>query len=80
MEAVVSKDHKENSKRLWSFIKSKRQEASGVSALLNNDGYLQSDTSVTAEIPNKQFQFVYTREDNDTLPDKGPAHILLCRT
>ena len=29
-----------NSKRLWSFIESKRQEASGVSALLNQDRYL----------------------------------------
>ena len=38
MEDVVSKNLKENSKRFRSFIKSKRQEASGVSALLNNDG------------------------------------------
>ena len=39
MEDFVSKDLKENSKRVCSFIKSKQQEASGVSALLNNDGY-----------------------------------------
>ena len=49
MEEVVSQDLKENSKRFWSYVKSKRQEASGVSALLNEDGFLQSDTMVKAE-------------------------------
>ena len=69
MEGKVSQDLKENSKRFWSFIKSKRQEAVGVSALLNQDGYLQSDLSVKAEILHKQFQSVYTPEDTDSFPD-----------
>ena len=73
MEDIVSQDLKENSKCFWSFIKSKRQEASGVSALMNEDGYLQSDSSVKAEILNKQFQSVYTREDTDSIPEKGPS-------
>ena len=68
MEDIVSQDLKENSKRFWSFIKGKRQEASGVSALMNEDGYLQSDSSVKAEILNKQFQSVFTREDTDSIP------------
>ena len=70
---LSAKDIKENSKRFWSFIKSKQQEASGISALLNNDRYLQSDTSVKAEILNKQFQSVYTNEYTGTLTDKGPS-------
>ena len=73
MEDIVSQDLKENSKRFWSFIKSKRQEASGVSALMNEDGYLQNDSSVKAEILTKQFQSVYTREDTDSIPEKGPS-------
>ena len=54
MEDVVSKDLKENSKRFWSHIKSK-EEASDVSALLNDDEFLQCDTMIKAEILNKQF-------------------------
>ena len=65
MEDIVSQDLKENSKRFWSFIKSKRQEASGVSVLINEDGYLQSDSPVKAKILNKQSQSVYTCEDTD---------------
>ena len=41
MEGIVSQHLKENFKHFWSFIKSKRQEASGVSALMNQDGYLK---------------------------------------
>ena len=73
MEDIVSQYLKENSKRFWSFIKSKRQEASCVSALMNKDGYLQSDSSVKAEILNKQFQSVYTHEDTDSIPEKEPS-------
>ena len=73
MEDIVSQVLNGNSKRFWSFIKSKRQEASGISAFMNEDGYLQSDSSVKAEILNKQFQSVYTREDIDLIPEKGPS-------
>ena len=73
MEDIVSQDLKENSKRFWSFIKSKRQGAAGVLALMKEDGYLQSDSSVKAKILNKQFQSVYTRDDTDSIPEKGPS-------
>ena len=35
MADVVSNDLKENTKRFWSFIKSKRQESTGVAPLIN---------------------------------------------
>ena len=73
MEDVVSADFKENPKRFWSFIKSKRQEASGVSELVNKEGFLQSNTTAKAEILNEQFHSVYTQEDTGTIPDKGPS-------
>jgi hypothetical protein len=39
---TVNTDIKENSKRLWSYIKSKRQEPAGISPLLNKDGLKKS--------------------------------------
>ena len=73
MQDVVSADLKENPKRFWSFIKSKRQEGTGVSELVNKDGFLQSNTTAKAEILNEQFHSVYTQEDTGTIPNKGPS-------
>ena len=49
VEVVVSAGFKENPKQFWSFIKSKRQEASCVSELVNRDAFLQSNTTAKAE-------------------------------
>ena len=73
MADVVSNNLKENTKRFWSFIKSKRQESTGVAPLINKEGYLHSDSTKKAEILNQQFQSVYTKEDTDNIPDKGPS-------
>lgn len=69
----ASDNYTENPKKFWSLIKSKGQEASGVSALKNKEGYMKSDNKSKAEILNDQFQSVYTREDTSNLPDKGPS-------
>jgi hypothetical protein len=42
----VSTDYKENSKKFWSFIKSKGQEWTGVAPLKNKMGFLQSINGV----------------------------------
>ena len=70
MQDVVSADLK---KRLWYYIKSRRQEASGVAPLINKKSFLQSNPSAKAEILNEHFQSVYTQEDTDNIPDKGPS-------
>ena len=57
-----STDYKENSKKFWSFIKSKGQEWTGVAPLKNKMGFLQSDNKSKAEILNEQFQSVFTKE------------------
>jgi hypothetical protein len=44
----VSTDYKENSKKFWSFIKSKGQEWTGVAPLKNKMGFLQSDNKSKA--------------------------------
>jgi hypothetical protein len=70
IQNTVNRDNKDNSKRFWSYIKSKRQEPAGISPLLNKDGFLHSDSQIKAEILNNHFQSVYTKEDTTTLPDK----------
>jgi hypothetical protein len=41
---------KNNSKKLWSYIKHKKQDSSGVAPLEDTDGILYSDTPAKAEI------------------------------
>ena len=67
----VSTDYKENSKKFWSFIKSKDQEWTGVAPLKNKMGFLQSDNKSKAEILNEQFQSVFTKENLINCPTKG---------
>ena len=73
MADVVSNYLKENTKRFWSCIKSKRQESTGVAPLINKEGYLHSDSAKKAEILNQPFQSVYTKVDTDNIPDRGPS-------
>ena len=49
MEDVVSSDMKQNPKQFWSFIKNKRQDSTGVSSLIDKDGYLHSEGPRKAE-------------------------------
>ena len=73
MQGIVSEDLHKNPKRFWSYIKSRKQESSGITSLKNKDGYLHSDTVSKADILNKQFHSVYTKEDYTNMPDKGPS-------
>ena len=73
MEEVVSNDLQENPKVFWSYIKSKRQESTGVAPVKNKDGFIHSDSSSKVEILNEQFVSAYTREDKSNIPRKGPS-------
>ena len=64
MADVVSKYLKENSKRFWSFVKSKKQESSGVAPLINKEGFLQSD-------PTKKLKFS-TSNSSPSTPENTP--------
>ena len=70
---IISPEAKQNPKKFWSFVKSKKQEASGVAPLRNLDGLVHSDPETKANILNNQFMSVFTREDTNTIPDKGPS-------
>ena len=55
------------------YIKSKRQESTGVAPLKNKDGFIHSDSSSKVEILNDQFVSAYTREDKSNIPKKGTS-------
>jgi len=57
----------ENPKKLYSFIKGKRSDSTGISPL-KCDGVTHSDPSKKATILNKQFAGVFTTEDTTDVP------------
>jgi len=69
----ISTNYKDNSKKFWSYIKSKGQEWVGVAPLKNSMGFIQSDNKSKAEILNQQFQSVFTKENLHDSPNKGPS-------
>ena len=73
LQKVVSEDIDKNPRRLWSYIKGRKQENDGVSSLIEKDGSLQSDSQKKSDIFNNQFQSVYTRKDTSNLQDKGSS-------
>ena len=61
----------ESSKNFWSFMKSLKNDSSGISSLRHN-GVLISENSHKAEALNYQFKSVFTEEDiNATMPNLG---------
>ena len=66
---IISPEQSNNPKRFWSFIKSKKQENSGVAPLRADNGIIYSDSKNKAEILNSQFKSAYTQEDTNSLPE-----------
>ena len=50
LQKVVSEDLDKNPRRFWNYIKSRKQENDGVSSLIDQDGFLQSDSQKKADI------------------------------
>lgn len=59
-----------NVKKFWSFIKHRRQDACGISALKVN-GSLFNEARDKAEILSKQYQSVFTKDDASNVPSLG---------
>ena len=71
---IVSPDSKDNPKRFWSFIKSKRCDNSGVAPLKGPSGITYSDNKSKAQILNDQFCSVFNKnEDPAGIKTKGPS-------
>ena len=62
----------EKCKRFWSFVKSLKKDASGITSRREN-GILKTDTVDKANICNKQFQSAFTRETDSEIPSKGTS-------
>ena len=60
-------------KKLWTYVKSKRNDKVGVSPL-KKDGQTYSDSKTHTNILNDQFSSVFTTEPDNPLPRLGPAH------
>ena len=69
----MSEDQTENPKKVYSFIKSKKCDASGIAPLQSN-GINHSDSVKKSNILNDQFNSVFTIEDTTTLPKMKPAN------
>ena len=66
---IVTND---NSKKLYSFIKGKKCESSGI-APLKKDGIAHSDPRIKATILNNQFSSVFSEENPTNLPSMGKS-------
>ena len=59
-------------KKFWSFVKSLKKEAFGITSLREN-GILKKESRDKANICNKKFQSAFTRETDGELPSKGDS-------
>ena len=62
----------EKIKKFWSFVKSLKKDAYGITSLREN-GILKTDSKEKANICNRQFQSAFTREDDSDPPSKGAS-------
>ena len=67
VNTLVSEDQTGNPKKLYSFIKSKKCDTSGVAPLSSN-GTNHSDSVKKSNILNDQFTSVFTSEDTTSIP------------
>ena len=63
---------KSSCKKLFSFVKDKICDSSGV-ALLKKDGTTHNDATIKSEILNSQFLSAFTMEDTTSIPDLGTS-------
>ncbi|XP_072018350.1 uncharacterized protein [Amphiura filiformis] len=61
------------SRRLGAIIKAKRCDQAGI-APLKEGNHLFSDPKTKANLLNRQFASVFTKDDTSTLPDLGPSN------
>ncbi|KAI0210417.1 hypothetical protein LSAT2_004833 [Lamellibrachia satsuma] len=67
-----------NLKKFWSFIKSKKNDKSGVAPLKKND-IVQSDSQTKADILNTQFSSVFMKGDKSNVPNLGTTNTVSCQ-
>jgi len=63
----------DNRKPFWRYLKSRKQDTIGIGTLKTLDGNTVIDPYNKAELLNSHFESVFTSEDPDHIPDKGPS-------
>ena len=63
------------SKIFWSYIKSQRNDNTGILSLKNSDGKLVSNSKGKAEILSEQFESVFTNENLSNIPELSNSNI-----
>ena len=61
---------KDNAEKFWKYVKSKRQDEIGIRTL-KKDGLIFDTSKDKADILNKQFHSMYTKEDSSNISSKG---------
>ena len=62
-----------STKPLWRYIKARRQEKIGISTLKSPNGDTVTDPTKMADILNNHFHSVFTVEQDNSTPCKGPS-------
>ena len=71
-ERGISLEAKENPKSFWKFVKSKTKTRSGIGDLKNDSGEWISDDHEKANELNSFFSSVFTKHENDNMPEFEP--------
>ena len=66
-EMLEGEDDNKN-KKFYKFLKNRKRDSSGVPPLTNKQGETITDTKGKAEVLNKQYQSVFTKENNQSIP------------
>ncbi|XP_072037138.1 uncharacterized protein [Amphiura filiformis] len=69
---IISSEPGNRNKKLGALVKSKRCDSSGI-APLKDGGYLHSDPKTKANILNRQFTSVFSRDNGAPIPDLGDS-------
>ena len=62
-ERSIATNMKEDNKIFWKFIQSKTKSKENIPCIMDENGELQTDNKIKAELLNKFFQSVFTIED-----------------
>ena len=69
---MIDPSEDKTKKKLWSYLKHKRQDSFGISTLKAN-GQIHTSPEAKATALNDQFVSVFTAEQTDTVPDLGSS-------
>ena len=71
-DSNLDNDKKKASKRFWTYVKLKKKDSCSIPSL-RSKGVLIADAVGKANILNRQYSSVFTLEDTNNIPSKGPS-------